>query len=326
MKALRVYKTPQQIQARLETCEKPILNEGEVTIRSEYSSINYKDALAVTGKGAILKSFPLIAGIDVGGTIEQSRDPKWQIGEPVLITGCGMGETFDGGFSAYVRAKGDLVVKCPSGLAIRDAMILGTAGFTAALALIRMEQLGQEPAKGPIAITGASGGVGSLATLLFASRGYEVVAISGKQDQHAWLKKLGAQTVISSDELKLGSRPLESTRFGGVVDNVGGDLLARLIAHTQLWGNVSCIGLASSAELHTTVMPLILRGVSLLGVSSNNCPWSMREKIWRLLAREWRLENLDQFVTKEISLEEVIETAQSMIERKTFGRVLVKLI
>lgn len=325
MKALRVYKTPEGIQSRLETGSIPELKDGEVLIRSEYSSINYKDALAVTGKGAILKAFPLIAGIDVGGVVEASKSPKWQVGDLVLVTGCGMGESFDGGFSTHVKVDGELVVKCPSELAVRDAIILGTAGFTAALALLRMEQLGQTPSKGPVVITGASGGVGSLATLLLSSRGYEVVAVSGKTEHHAWLKKLGATSTTTPEGLELGSRPLESGRYGGVIDNVGGELLAKLIAHTHLWGQVASIGLASSAELHTTVMPFILRGVSLLGVSSNNCPWTMREKLWRLLAREWRMENLDQFVQQEVTLEQIVPAAQQMIDRKTHGRILVKI-
>lgn len=324
MTAIRVYKEQNATFAKFEDIQHRPLQPKEVRIRSLYSSLNYKDALAVTGKGAILKTFPLVPGIDASGTIIESQHPERTVGQTVLVTGCGLGESFDGGYQSEVIVDGDIAIPLPPGWDARTAMSLGTAGFTAALALLRMEQLGQEPAKGPIAISGASGGVGSIATALFASAGYTVVAISAKTELHDWLKKLGAAEVKTPEQLHLGTRPLESARFGGAVDNVGGDLLARLLAHVQLWGNVACIGLAQSAVLHTTVMPLILRGVSLIGVSSNNTPLEMRHHIWKRLSTDWKIQKLDHIVKKEIKLKEVPQAAEEMIARKTFGRLLVR--
>jgi NADPH2:quinone reductase len=203
-------------------------------------------------------------------------------------------------------------------------MTLGTAGFTAALSLHRMEQMGQTPEKGPIVITGASGGVGSLATMIFSKRGYSVIAVSGKPEQHAWLKSLGASEVVRFEDLQLGRKPLEAGRFGGAVDSTGGEHLAQLLAHTRLWGNVASIGLAEGATFQSTVMPFILRGVSLLGVSSNNCPMELRQKIWNLLATDWKIANLEHFVKGTIGLDDLPAHAHQMLSRQTHGRILVK--
>lgn len=301
----------------------PPLNQNEVLIRAHHSSLNYKDALAITGRGRILKSYPLVPGIDVSGVVEQSESPGFQVGQQVLVNGCGLGEILDGGYSDLVIVPSDWLVPLPEGLSLKEAMIIGTAGFTAALCLKRMLQMDQTPDKGPIAITGASGGVGSIATQLFSQNGFEVVAVSGKKDFHPQLKTWGATETFTPEELNLGSRPLESARFGGAVDNVGGELLAGLCRHVNLWGNIACVGLASSHELHTTVMPLILRGVSLLGASSNNCPITMRREIWKNMGSNWKPAHLEDTLDREISLPEVLSVSEEMLQRKTKGRIVV---
>lgn len=326
MQCLRTYQNGEDIRSQIEKTQPPSsLRHNEVLIRSKYSGINYKDALAVTGRGRILKQFPLTPGIDVSGTIEKSNSPTLQVGQSVLVTGCGMGETYNGGFAEFVVAQGENVIPLPKGLTERQAMILGTAGFTAALCLKRMEQLGQSPKHGPIVITGASGGVGGFATQIFSQQGYEVHAVSSKSSAADYLKKLGAKKVLHASELKLGTRPLEAVRFGGAVDNVGGSLLSQILAHTELWGNVASVGLAASSELHTSVMPFILRGVSLLGVSSNNTPRPLREDLWQLLANQWLPNFFEETIFKEISLNEVIDACHDLINNRVQGRYLVKI-
>ncbi len=302
----------------------PTLEKDEVLIKTEFSSLNYKDALAVTGKGRILKSYPMIPGIDGAGTVIASKSKKFCDGDSVIITGTNFGEVDDGGYTEIIKTKADRVVPLPKGLSTREAMIYGTAGFTAALCLVRMQNNGQAPAMGKIIVSGASGGVGQFAVSFFKSSGYSVTALSGKAELKKRLVSLGADEVIDPKNLDLGKRPLESVRWAGVVDNVGGELLAGLIAHTELWGNIACVGLASSHELHTTVMPLILRGVSLLGISSNNTSWPMREQIWQMLAKDLKPKKLDSFVSDEISLKDVIEKSNEMLDRKTSGRTLIK--
>lgn len=324
MKAILTNSQPEYTSNIIER-EAPSLKPGEVLIRAHYSSVNYKDALAITGKGRILKSYPLTPGIDVSGVVEKSTSENFQKGQSVLVNGCGLGEIRDGGYAEFVSVPSDWVIPLPDGLSLRDAMVIGTAGFTAALCLKRMLQMDQSPDKGPIAITGASGGVGSVATQLFSKAGFDVIAISSKRDFHPQLKKWGATETVTPKELNLGQRPLETARFGGAVDNVGGELLAGLCRHVGLWGNIACVGLAASHELHTTVMPLILRGVSLLGASSNNCPISMRHEIWKHLASDWKPPHLEEILDREISLEKVLSASQDMIQRKSQGRILVSL-
>lgn len=322
-RALRVYKNASGVSARLETLSLEDLMPGEVVIQSHYSSLNYKDALAVTGQGKILKKFPLVAGIDVAGKVIQSSDSRFRAGDAVLVTGCGLGESHDGGYSEIVRVPVDWVVPLPHQLSLAESMILGTAGFTAGLCLHRMELNGQSPDKGPVLVTGASGGVGSLATCILSQVGYEVIAVSGKKEAQDYLRELGAKEVITPEELNLGGRPLESARWAGAIDNVGGELLSKLVAHIQLWGNVACVGLADSASLNMTVMPMILRGVSLLGISSANCPMTLRKKIWERLASDLKPSQWQLILNQKLELSEIEPVAQNMLNRKTLGRYLI---
>jgi putative YhdH/YhfP family quinone oxidoreductase len=311
--------------SKLEQIRLENLTPGEVVIEVHYSGVNYKDALAGTGKGRILKRFPLNGGIDASGVVIESTDPRFRKGQEVLVNGCGIGENFDGGYAEVLRVQADSVVPLPKGLSLREAMILGTAGFTAALALHRMEQNGQTPAFGPILVTGASGGVGSFAVQVFSQNGYEVHAVSGKHEAVRHLMDLGAKQVIPPEQLGLGDRPLEKVRYGGAVDNVGGKLLSQVLAHIQLWGNVASIGLAESAELHTTVMPFILRGVSLLGTSSNNCTREVRHELWNKLAGPWRPKNIDGIVARTVELKDLVDAFDDLLHRRVQGRILVEI-
>ncbi len=317
--------TPGGVECRLVEMETDALSPGEVVIAGEWSGINFKDALAVTGRGRIFRTLPCNAGIDVAGRVAASSDPRFAPGDAVLVNGTGLGELHDGGFAGRVRVPADWVVPLPAGLTTREAMILGTAGFTAAQALDRMERLGQVPELGPIVVTGASGGVGSLAISLFAARGYRVIAVSGRPEHHPWLLGLGADAVVTPADLALGSRPLESARFGGAVDNVGGELLAGLTRHVDLFGTIAVVGNAASPELATTVFPLILRGVSLVGVSSTNCPQPLRRELWRRLGAEWRPPALAEIVSAEVPLAGVIAACHDQLARRHHGRVLVRL-
>lgn len=322
--ACRIYKTDTQIEHRLEQMEVNDLGEGEVVIRVHFSGVNYKDALGATGRGQILKKFPLNGGIDLAGVVESSSDARFAPGDQVLVNGCGLGETHDGGLAEIARVPADWVIPVPQGLTMRDCMVLGTAGFTAALAIYRMQQNEQTPDKGPIVVTGASGGVGSVAVDILSSLGYETIALSGRQTHYGYLSQLGADRVCSAEELELGSRPLEKGLFGGVIDNVGGTLLSQLIAHTHLWGNVACIGLADSHKLDTTVFPLILRGVSLLGVSSTNCEMPLRKSIWEKLGAEFKPQHLDKILTEEVALANVSSVFNDLLDRKKHGRIVIR--
>lgn len=324
LRAVRVFEEGGKAVARLVTIPLEELSPGEVTIRAAYSGINFKDALAVTGKGRILKRFPLNAGIDVAGTVEASTDPRFAPGDEVLVNGMGLGETADGGLAEIVRVPADWVVPMPPGLTPFEAMALGTAGFSAALAIERMERMGQRAEAGPIVVTGATGGVGSIAVSILAGRGYRVVAVSGRPEHRAYLEGLGASEVSTPEALELGKRPLESARFAGVVDNVGGALLSGLIRHVGLWGNVACVGNAADPALETTVFPLILRGVNLLGVSSANCPMDLRKAVWDRLGAEWKPRALDAIVSKTIPLDAVIQEAEVLMSRAGRGRVVVR--
>ncbi|HET9048514.1 MAG TPA: acryloyl-CoA reductase [Chiayiivirga sp.] len=301
------------------------LSPGEVLIEAHWSSVNYKDALAGTGRGKILRKAPLVGGIDVAGIVLQSDSAAFAPGDAVIVTGCGQSETRDGGYSHYVRAEADSVIALPDGLSLREAMILGTAGFTAALALLRMERLGQTPAMGPIVVTGASGGVGSIAIDLLTRAGYEVHAITGKLDQLDYLTALGARQVISREKLYWGQRPLESVHWAGALDGVGGEMLEGLSRVISPRGCIASYGMAGGTELHTTVMPFILRGVSLIGIAASSTERADRELIWQNLAGPWRPAHLDHICHHEIGLAELPQTFQRLLDGNARGRTVLQL-
>jgi putative YhdH/YhfP family quinone oxidoreductase len=301
------------------------LTEGEVTIKVEWSSINYKDALAATGKGRIIRKYPLTGGIDVAGTVVESGDERFEAGQAVVATGCQLSEEYDGGYTEYLRLKADSAVPLPSRLTTREAMAIGTAGFTAALCLYRMEANGQTPEKGPIVVTGATGGVGTIAINLLTQAGYEAHAISGKVDQFEWLEHLGARQCISREDLHWGQNPLEKTRWAGCIDNVGGDMLAGISRVIDLWGNIASCGMAGGIGLNSTVFPFILRGVSLLGISSNNTPYDVRVQLWDRLANEWKPPQLDEICNNEVTLEEMGPVFKNMMKGGSLGRTVVRI-
>ena len=321
--AFRIHDDADGYRAGIESIALGDLNPGEVVIKTEYSSVNFKDALAGTGKGKILRRVPLVGGIDVAGHVVVSTDPTFKEGDAVLVTGSGLSETRDGGYSAYARLESKWVIPLPAGLSLRESMVLGTAGFTAALALYRMLENRQVPALGPLAVTGATGGVGSLAIDIFTRAGFEVHAVSGKPEQTDYLKSLGATQVLGRDALAT-HRPMDSVRFGGGLDNVGGAMLTSLLAQTAPYGNVATAGLVASHELPTTVMPFIIRGVSLLGVASAGTARDVRDAIWRHLADDWKPAHLDAICQQEITLDGLPAVFRSMLSGQSFGRTVVK--
>jgi len=327
--ACRIYKNESEnnkVSHRLEQLSMQDLSDGEVVVRVHYSGVNYKDALAATGKGAILKRFPLNAGIDFAGVIESSSDDRFETGQQILVNGCGLGEIHDGGLAQYARVPADWLIPIPDGLTMKDCMILGTAGFTAGLAIHRMLENGQSPDKGPIVVTGASGGVGSNAVSMLSGLGYETIAVSGRREFDNYLKSLGATKVCSAKDLNLSDRPLDKGVFGGAVDSVGGKLLSQIMAHTNLWGNIASIGLADTHEFEATVFPMILRGVSLLGVSSTNCPMPLRRDIWKRLGDDFKPQHLDKILTDEVKLQDVSPVFEELLNRKRFGRTVVNCL
>ena len=322
--AFRIHDDDAGYRSGIEQVSLDDLSAGEIVVKTAYSSVNYKDALAGTGRGKILRRFPLVGGIDVGGHVVQSTDPAFKEGDAVLVTGCGLSETRDGGYAQFARIESKWAIPLPSGLSIRESMILGTAGFTAALALFRMQDNRQAPELGPVAITGATGGVGSLGIAIFSRAGYQVHAISGKADQREYLKQLGATEILGRDALSTDA-PMASARFGGGLDNVGGPMLASLLAQTAPYGNVASAGLAASAELPTTVMPFIIRGVSLLGVASAGTARGIREAIWAHLASDWKPANLEAICTAETDLTGLPKVFERMLAGGSRGRTLVRL-
>ena len=324
-KAYRIHEIDKKIVARFEQLTLDDLAPGDVVIRVLYSDINYKDALAATGAGKILRKYPLVGGIDLAGVVESSADPRCKSGDHVLVTGCGLSEVHDGGYAEYARVKGEWVIPMPEGLGAFRAMALGTAGFTAALAIHRMEHNGQTPAKGPIVVTGATGGVGSIAIDMLSSRGYEVIAVTGKAESIDYLRALGASDVLLRKEIDYGKRPLETARFGGAIDNVGGETLTWLTRTVDTWGNIACIGLAGGAELNTSVIPFILRGVNLLGINSSATLREMRLIVWNRIATDLKPRHLDKIVTQTIDFDALPAAFQSYLDGTVTGRTVVKI-
>ena len=324
-KAFRIHEIDRKIVARFEQLTLDDLAAGDVVVRVLYSDINYKDALAATGAGRILRKYPLVGGIDLAGVVESSADPRCKPGDHVLVTGCGLSETHDGGYAEYARLKGEWVIPMPPGFGAFKAMSMGTAGFTAALAIHRMEHNGQTPSKGPVVVTGATGGVGSIAIDMLASRGYEVIAVSGKPESTDYLKALGASQVLLRQDIDYGKRPLEAARFGGAIDNVGGETLTWLTRSVDNWGNIASIGLAGGAELHTSVMPFILRGVNLLGINSSATLRDTRLVVWNRIATDLRPRHLDLIATRTIPFDELPTAFDAYLTGTVTGRTVVKI-
>lgn len=320
--ACRVFEQP-SVEHKIVEMDLAELSVGDTVIKVDFSSINYKDALAASGRGKIMKQFPLNAGIDLAGTIVSTENSDFKAGQKVLVNGCGIGEDHDGGLAQFARVKSEWLIPIPDSYDGRQAMIIGTAGFTAALAIYRMQQNGQTPEKGPIIVTGASGGVGSFAVNLLSKMGYETIALTSRETMRDYLLELGASKVTELDKLDLSDKPLAKALYGGAIDNIGGETLSKIIAHTNLWGNVASIGLADSPKLSAMVFPFILRGVSLLGISSTNCPMSLRKEIWHQFGEELPLPDFEKIVSKEIKLAEVSPYFDQLIDKKHFGRLIV---
>lgn len=325
-KALIVEETaPRNFSRRISERRIDALPPGEVLIRVAYSSLNYKDALSATGNPGVTRNFPHTPGIDAAGTVAACNDGSFKPGETVLVTGYDLGMNTAGGFGQYIRVPSEWVVPLPDGLTLRESMVLGTAGFTAALSVLKLAANGIKPDQGDILVTGASGGVGCIAVALLAKVGYRVTAATGKMAETDLLTALGASEVIHRDELLKGAeRPMLKERWAGTVDVVGGETLAAALKATRYGGTVTCCGLVGSAELQINVFPFILRGVSLLGIDSVQCPMAPRLEVWHKLATEWKLDRLEPLV-QEIGLEGLETAIHTMLKGEAKGRTVVTL-
>ena len=324
-RSFRIHNDDAGYRAGIEDMDTGALSPGAVLVKVAYSSVNYKDALAGTGKGRILRTYPLNGGIDVAGHVVASTDPAFKEGDAVLCTGSGLSETRDGGYGEYARLDAHWTIPLPAGLSLRESMIIGTAGFTAALALLRMQDNRQVPSLGPIAVTGASGGVGMLAIDIFSRAGYEVHAISGKADHFDFLHDLGASACIDRHQLAFSGKPMDSARFGGALDNVGGSMLGGLLPLISPYGNVAICGNAGGIAFDSTVMPFIIRGTSLLGIASAGTARDLRDSVWQHLASDWKPQHLDRIATREVGLDELPGTFARMLAGDSFGRTLVRI-
>ena len=325
-RSFRIHDNEGRIEAGFESLTLDQLTAGEVVVAVEWSGINYKDALAATGKGRILRKPALNGGIDLAGRVIQSSDIRFKEGDAVVVCGQGLSETLDGGYSQIARVPASAVVALPAGLTLREAMALGTAGFTAAIAVQRMEDNGQKPEFGPILVTGATGGVGSFAIDMLKARGYSVAALTGKAEpQAAYLHALGADKIVDRHTLEMGKKPLERMQWGGAVDNVGGETLAWLTRTTSVWGNIASVGLAGGHKLETTVMPFILRGVSLLGINSVECPSYVRANAWSRVASDLKPAHLDLIVNRAIAFDDLPQAFAGYVDGQITGRTIVHI-
>jgi len=324
-KAIRIDKADKGTTAALTQFDEADLMDGDVTVRVEWSTLNYKDGLALTGKAPVVRRFPMIAGIDFAGTVEQSSNPQWKAGDQVVCTGWGMGETFLGAYAEKARVRGDWLVRRPEGLSARDTMAIGTAGFTAMLAVMALEKHGVTPQSGPVVVTGAAGGVGSVAIAVLAKLGYRVIASTGRGSEADYLKSIGATEVIDRSELSGPAKPLAKERWAGGVDSVGSTTLANLLSMTSYGGAIAACGLAAGMDLPSSVAPFILRGVCLLGIDSVMCPLEPRKAAWNRLARDLEPKKLAG-ITQEIGLDQVIGLAPQILAGQVRGRVVVKIV
>jgi len=324
-KAIRIDKADKGTTAALTQFDEADLMDGDVVVRVEWSALNYKDGLAVTGKAPVVRRFPMIAGIDLAGTVEQSSHPQWKAGDKVICTGWGMGETHLGAYAEKARVKGDWLVRLPEAMSTRDAMAIGTAGFTAMLSVLALEKHGLTPNQGPIVVTGAAGGVGSVATAVLSKLGYHVIASTGRLSEADYLKGLGAAEVIDRGELSGPAKPLAKERWAGGVDSVGSTTLANVLSMTKYAGAIAACGLAAGMDLPTSVAPFILRGVCLLGIESVMCPIELRNTAWSRLAGDLDRTKLAE-ITHEIGLDQVIDAGAKILGGQVRGRIVVKIL
>jgi acrylyl-CoA reductase (NADPH) len=323
-KAIVIEKAEGGQKAALTDFDEAKLMDGDVTVRVEWSTVNYKDGLALTGKGPVVRRWPMIAGIDLAGTVEASSNPEWKPGDKVIVNGWGLGETHLGAYAQKARVKGDWLVRLPATLSSRDAMAIGTAGYTAMLAVMTLKRYGLKPADGPLVVTGAAGGVGSVALALLARLGFQVTASTGRPEEADYLKRLGAAEVIERKELTGTLRPLAKERWAGGIDAVGSTTLANVLTMIRYRGAVAACGLAGGMDLPTSVAPFILRGVALLGVDSVYRPRPDREEAWRRLERDLDRGKLSE-MTSEIGLADVLEAVRQIVEGRVRGRIVVKI-
>ena len=323
-KAIVIDKADTGQTVRLTDFDEKDLMDGDVTVRVEWSTVNYKDGLAITGKAPVVRRFPMIAGVDFAGTVESSTHPKWKPGDQVILNGWGVGETRLGAYAEKARVKGDWLVRRPAGISTRDAMAIGTAGYTAMLAVMALERAGINPSRGPVIVTGAAGGVGSVAVALLAKLGYAVAVSTGRPEEAAYLKGLGASEIINRNELAGPARPLAKERWAGGIDAVGSTTLANVLSMTRYGGAVAACGLAGGMDLPTTVVPFILRGISLIGIDSVICPLPHREAAWRRLEADLDHRKV-MAMASEINLDEVIAAGGRIVDGKVRGRIVVKI-
>jgi acrylyl-CoA reductase (NADPH) len=323
-KAIRIDKADKGTAAALTQFDEADLMDGDVTVRVEWSALNYKDGLALTGKAPVVRRFPMIAGVDLAGTVEQSSHPQWKAGDKVICTGWGMGETHLGAYAEKARVKGDWLVRVPAGMSTREAMAIGTAGFTAMLSVLALEKHGLTPNHGPVVVTGAAGGVGSVATAVLSKLGFHVIASTGRLSEADYLRGLGAAEVIDRSELSGPAKPLAKERWAGGVDSVGSTTLANVLSMTKYAGAIAACGLAAGMDLPTSVAPFILRGVCLLGIDSVMCPIEVRKTAWSRLASDLDRTKLTE-ITHEIGLDQVMDAGTKILAGQVRGRIVVKI-
>jgi len=324
-KAIRIDKAEKGTTAALTQFDEAELMDGDVTVAVEWSTLNYKDGLAVTGKAPVVRRFPMIAGIDFAGTVAQSSHPMWKAGDKVVCNGWGMGETHLGAYAEKARVKGDWLVRLPDGMSARNAMAIGTAGYTAMLAVLALEKHGLTPQSGPVVVTGAAGGVGSVAIAVLSKLGYHVIASTGRMAEADYLRGLGAAEVIDRAELSGPAKPLAKERWAGGIDSVGSTTLANLLSMTKYGGAIAACGLAAGMDLPSSVAPFILRGVCLLGIDSVMCPIDQRKLAWSRLAADLDLGKLAD-ITQEIRLDEVVAAGARILSGQVRGRIVVKIL
>jgi len=324
-RAVRIDKAEKGTTVALTQFDEAELMDGDVTVRVEWSTLNYKDGLAVTGKAPVVRRFPMIAGIDFAGTVEQSSHPAWKAGDKVICNGWGMGETHLGAYAEKARVKGDWLVRLPDGMSARDAMAIGTAGYTAMLAVLALERHGLTPKDGPMVVTGAAGGVGSVAIAVLSKLGYHVIASTGRAAEADYLRGLGASEIIDRNELSGAAKPLAKERWAGGVDSVGSTTLANLLSMTKYRGAIAACGLAAGMDLPSSVAPFILRGVCLLGIDSVMCPLELRKQAWGRLASDLDRSKLAE-ITHEIGLDDVVAAGAKILAGQVRGRIVVKIL